>query len=621
MEVFLSVSFPLGVAGLYDFGPPGCALQANIVDLWRRHFVFEEEMLEVDTTILTPYEVLKSSGHVDRFSDWMTRDSVTGDVYRADHLLKAWIKKHVIEAADATPEAIADATMDLAKLDGFSPDELQSKFASYGVLSDLGNSLTPLSPFNLMFGTEIGPSGLLKGFMRPETAQGQFVNFKRLLEANSDRMPFASAQIGKSFRNEISPRSGLLRVREFLMAEIEHYVNPEAKNFHPKFESVSFHSLPLLSREMQSSGSEQVCMTRVDHAIEKGIIDNSTLGYFLVRIYLFLLKIGLHPDIIRFRQHQSNEMAHYASDCWDAELLTSYGWIECVGCADRAAFDLTVHSLKTKEKLVVRERLSTPVTELRVVAELDRKAIGITFKKDAKLICDAIALAQEDPVLMEKILQESLDRNKVAVPLAGWNAERSSASCPSDFVEVPSQMLGLRKELTTTHVREYTPAVIEPSFGIGRIIYALLEHCYWVRAQDEQRSVLSLAPLVAPTKVLIAPLLSQKSFEDLVSNIALLLKSKGIATQADCSSATVGKKYARADELGTPFAVTIDHQTVTEVQENIPATVTVRERDSTTQIRVFINDLPDLIENLVQGKLHWNNQLLSKYEVVQCSNC
>ncbi|KGG52282.1 hypothetical protein DI09_192p10 [Mitosporidium daphniae] len=372
---------------------------------------------------------------------------------------------------------------------------------------------------------------------------------------------------------------------------------------------------------MQSSGSEKVCMTRVDHAIEKGIIDNSTLGYFLVRIYLFLLKIGLHPDIIRFRQHQSNEMAHYASDCWDAELLTSYGWIECVGCADRAAFDLTVHSLKTKEKLVVRERLSTPVTELRVVAELDRKAIGITFKKDAKLICDAIALAQEDPVLMEKILQESLDRNKVAVPLAGWNSERSSASCPSDFVEVPSQMLGLRKELTTTHVREYTPAVIEPSFGIGRIIYALLEHCYWVRAQDEQRSVLSLAPLVAPTKVLIAPLLSQKSFEDLVSNIALLLKSKGIATQADCSSATVGKKYARADELGTPFAVTIDHQTVTEVQENIPATVTVRERDSTTQIRVFINDLPDLIENLVQGKLHWNNQLLSKYEVVQCSNC
>ena len=620
------MSLSLGVAGLYDFGPPGCALQANVIDIWKRHFIFEEEMLEVDTTILTPYEVLKSSGHVDRFSDWMTRDSITGDVYRADHLLKAWIKKNVLEVPEATSEAIANATADLARLDGFSPDELQSKFISYGVLSDAGNSLTPLSAFNLMFGTDIGPSGLLKGFMRPETAQGQFVNFKRLLESNSDRMPFASAQIGKSFRNEISLRSGLLRVREFLMAEIEHYVDPEAKNAHPKFASVAFHSLPLLSREMQSSGSEQTCMMRIDHAIEKGIINNTTLGYFLVRIYLFLLKIGFHPDVIRFRQHQSNEMAHYASDCWDAELLTSYGWVECVGCADRAAFDLTVHSRKTKEKLVVRERLSTPITELRVIAELDRKTIGITFKKNAKLICDAITFAQDDPLLMKQILQESVDRGMVAVPLAGWNTDScstgsSTSSIAVGIVDVPSNMLGLREDLITTHVREYTPAVIEPSFGIGRIIYALMEHCYWTRIQDEQRSVLSFAPIVAPTKVLIAPLLSQKPFEDLVSNLALLLKSRNIATQTDCSSATVGKKYARADELGTPFAVTVDHRTVTEVQESLPATVTLRERDTTSQIRITIQDLPELLENLVQGKWHWNDQLLSRYEAVQCSNC
>lgn len=622
MEVFShSKVIKIGVAGLFDYGPSGCALQSNIVDLWRRHFIFEEEMLEVDTTVLTPYEVLKSSGHVDRFTDLMTKDSITGDIYRADHLLKAWIRKKILEGSEnVTKEVITQANIDLARLDGFSMDELQAKFISYNVVSDAGNPLTPLLPFNLMFGTDIGPSGLLKGFLRPETAQGQFVNFKRLLEINSDRMPFASAQIGKSFRNEISPRSGLLRVREFLMAEVEHFVDPNAKNFHPKFASISFHTLPFLSREIQADGSEIPCIMRIDHAVEKGIVNNETLGYFLVRIYLFLLKIGFHPDVIRFRQHQSNEMAHYASDCWDAELLTSYGWIECVGCADRAAFDLTVHSKKTNEKLVVRERLPSPIKEMRVVYELDHKSIGITFKKNAKLICDAIMNASSNDALMRRILKESIERNKVSVPLSGWAAcGQQNEILSNEFVDVSAEMLNLRVEEVITHIREYTPAVIEPSFGIGRILYSLLEHSYWTRAQDEQRSVLSFYPLVAPVKVVVVPLLPQPAFERAISEVALLLKERHIVVQTDSSSATVGRKYSRADEIGTPFAVTVDHRTLTELQEALPATVTLRDRDSTNQIRLLIQELPDLVEKLVQGTLSWNPQLLARYESVTSS--
>ncbi len=197
-----------------------------------------------------------------------------------------------------------------------------------------------------MFKSSIGPSAAAPVYLRPETAQGRFLNFKKLLEYNQGAMPFASASIGKSYRNEISPRSGLLRVREFLMAEVEHYVNPKKKS-HARFSEASGTELPLLDREIQAAGKTTPKAMTVEQAVKWGIINNETLGYFLGRIMLFLVRIGVDPTKIRFRQHLSNEMAHYACDCWDAELLTSYSWIECVGCADRSAFDLTVHSKYT----------------------------------------------------------------------------------------------------------------------------------------------------------------------------------------------------------------------------------------------------------------------------------
>jgi glycyl-tRNA synthetase len=126
------------------------------------------------------------------------------------------------------------------------------------------------------------------------------------------------------------------------------------------------------------------------------MVDNETLGYFIARIFLFLIKIGINPDRLRFRQHMANEMAHYAADCWDAEIHTSYGWIECVGCADRSAYDLTVHSNKTQNKMVVRQ----PLKEVRVVEKmvvgLDKKVFGPRFKKDAKVVEDAIMAFDEE---------------------------------------------------------------------------------------------------------------------------------------------------------------------------------------------------------------------------------
>jgi glycyl-tRNA synthetase len=165
--------------------------------------------------------------------------------------------------------------------------------------------------------------------LRPETAQGIFVNFKRLLDYNGGRLPFAAAQIGNAYRNEIAPRSGLLRVREFTMAEIEHFAKPHDKS-HPKFKNIANLKVHLLSAASQLVGGDTVTTT-FGEAVANHLIANETLAFYLGRSLQFMHLAGVKPDKLRFRQHQSNEMAHYANDCWDAEILTSYGWVECAG--------------------------------------------------------------------------------------------------------------------------------------------------------------------------------------------------------------------------------------------------------------------------------------------------
>lgn len=238
-------------------------------------------------------------------------------------------------------------------------------------------------------------------FLRPETAQGHFLNFSRLLEFNNGRVPFASAQIGRSFRNEISPRAGLLRVREFTMAEIEHFVDPLNKR-HERFSEVRDIVLVLLDRDVQAAGGTQVTKISVGEAVDKGIIANETLGYFIARIFQFLIKIGINPQRLRFRQHMSNEMAHYATDCWDAEIENSTGWTECVGCADRAAYDLTVHSAKTGHPLTVREALKEPIVTEKLVAEFNKKLLGGTFKQNAGIVQKVVEAMDESELLKLK---------------------------------------------------------------------------------------------------------------------------------------------------------------------------------------------------------------------------
>ena len=182
---------------------------------------------------------------------------------------------------------------------------------------------------------------------------------------------------------------------EFTMAEIEHYVDPLDKR-HARFSEVSDVVLTLLAKDVQESGQTTTVQMTVGEAVSKKVVDNETLGYFLARTQLFLTKIGIDPTRLRCRQHMANEMAHYAADCWDFEIQSSYGWIECVGCADRSAYDLSVHAARTKAPLRVQQKLDAPVKVDTFECQFDAKALGMKFKKDAGMIREFITGLEKD---------------------------------------------------------------------------------------------------------------------------------------------------------------------------------------------------------------------------------
>ncbi|XP_077346802.1 glycine--tRNA ligase isoform X2 [Lithobates pipiens] len=585
-----------GVSGLYDFGPVGCALKNNIIQTWRQHFIQEEQILEIDCTMLTPEPVLKTSGHVDKFADFMVKDVKNGECFRADHLLKAHLQK-LMSDKKCTAEKKAEMESVLTQMDNYGQQELADLFVKYNVKSPITlNDLTPPVSFNLMFQTSIGPGGNMTGYLRPETAQGIFLNFKRLLEFNQGKLPFAAAQIGNSFRNEISPRSGLIRVREFTMAEIEHFVDPNEK-VHPKFEAVADLNILLYSSKAQLSG-ESAHKMRLGDAVEQGVINNSVLGYFIGRIYLYLIKVGVSAEKLRFRQHMENEMAHYACDCWDAETKTSYGWIEIVGCADRSCFDLTCHARATKVVLAAEKPLKEPISVNVVQFDANKGAIGKAYKKDAKLVMEYLAICDECFITeKEKLLQE---KGEFTIETEG-----------KTFV-LTKDMVSVKRFQKTIHVEEIVPNVIEPSFGLGRILYTVFEHTFQVRQGDEQRTYFSFPAIVAPYKCSVLPLSQNPEFFPFVKELSEALTKNGVSHKVDDSSGSIGRRYARTDEIGVAFGITIDFDTVNRT----PHTATLRDRDSMRQIRAEISELPGIIRDLANGCLTWAD-VENKYPVFE----
>lgn len=526
-----------GAKGLYDFGPVGGRLRNRVNQTWIDHWLALGNIVELSCPTVTPYAVLEASGHVGEFSDFMTICSECGEASRADTLL---------ESSHPNPDAL-------------SKSELQELLVSVNPeCPNCGaHSWSEVSAQNLMFNTTIGAGTSGRpGFLRPETAQGMFTSFPALLRHNRDRLPFGAIQVGKGYRNEISPRQGMIRLREFNMAELEYFINPHEDPDHDftPWESIRFRLVPDEGEETEIT---------IKAALDSNIVRHATVGFFMAQTYDFLIKVGIDPARLRFRQHESDEMAHYATDCWDAEIHGSYGWIECVGIAHRGCYDLEAHEKATGKTLRARREFSEPK-----VVEIDGWTMnGATAGPAFR------ALAGKVKVLVEKLPADA------TFPMV------CSLDDGQEVEVLPEHVKRLQRTETITG-EWYIPHVVEPAFGIDRIIWHILDHAYDDEVKNgEDYTILRLSEHVAPVDYCVFPLFEKDGMGKLARSLhRSLCGRRGIVSVYD-SSGSIGRRYARADEIGVPHCLTVDHQSLED------ATVTIRDRDTGQQHRVAIEDL------------------------------
>jgi len=457
-------------AGFWDYGPLGVALKRRFIELWRRELVKRDDMLEIDGAQILSRSVFKASGHLESFVDPIARCGHCRAVYRIDKLIEERTGIRVPERS--------------------SLEEMRRIVEEKGVrCGRCGGELTDYSHFNMMFRVGVGVAEA-EAYLRPETCQNIFVDFLRIYKTMRRKLPFAVAQIGKSFRNEISPRQGLLRMREFYQAEIEVFFNPEKADDFAKAEPILDYRLRL-----QPVDEDKPRDISCGDALREGLMSSKLIAYYLALIQQFYEKAGIPRERIRLRQLREDEKAFYAVEAWDLEVETSLGWIELVACNNRGRHDLGGHQEASGHEM------------------------------------------------------EILDDGKKVLP-----------------------------------------HVFELSMGIDRSLYCILENSLDI---EGGRHILRLPPHLAPIQAAVLPLLSR---EPLVSRALEIYESlKGEFDVEYDDSGSIGRRYARYDEIGTPLCITVDHQTLED------DTVTIRFRDSALQLRVGLSELRRLLEDYLNA--------------------
>ena len=531
-----------GVSGLVDYGPVGATIKRRVMDIWIKHWLSIPNIVEVDSPTITPESVLIASGHVGEFNDKMSECRSCGSIFRSDHLL---------EGLHQSPE-----NLEAIELDRLISDH-RIKCSRCGE-SDWKEAV----PMNLMFKTSIGAMGGSRtAYMRPETAQGMFMLFPALYRHFRQKMPFGAIQTGKGYRNEISPRQGMIRLREFNMAELEFFIDPELP---PSTDlgKWQWEVCMIPDPEGDYAGEKNL---KIKEAFETGIVKHPTVAWFLGMTAEFMEKVGVDLTKIRFRQHANSEMAHYASDCWDCELLGEHGWIEAVGIANRTCHDLESHQEKSGSKLLRGWReYDTPIREEREALKPVGSVIGPEFRERAADVSSAISDLQKMPESFPFELELSDGKRFV----------------------IEETMVQRSSENIVINGEYFTPHVIEPAFGIDRIIWHILDHNFLeMEKEGESYAILSLSSAVSPYDIAIFPLFDKDGMDVMAREIFSSIKSEtGIIANLD-TSGSIGRRYARADEIGTPWAATIDHQSLKD------KTVTIRRRDDQKQVRVGVDSL------------------------------
>jgi len=478
-----------GTAGFYEYGPVGVLIKHKIENLWREMFIKAEGFHEIETSIVTPEAVLAASGHCSSFADPVVECQKCKTRVRADTMAE---EKHYNLHGERWDGK-------LESLDGL----IESKGMK---CPRCGGDFGKANMFNLMFQTGIGGERAT-AYARPETAQGIFTSFPRIFRNHGTKLPLAVGQVGKSFRNEISPRKGLVRMREFTQMELEYFFNPSEPAY-AGFERISGEKMTMKIgdslREMDAAG-----------LVDEKAAANQIMAYFLVREWDFYRRVGIDPKRMWFRVLAHGEIPHYSKGNIDMEVETSYGHVETIGNAYRTDFDLAQHSKHSG-------------SDLAVFVESEKKKI--------------------------------------------------------------------------------MPHVFELSMGVDRLFYCLLEHCFrdkdekdaagnWKLGTGKEWEWFDFPPAIAPYHVAIFPLMCRDGMDAKAEEVATGLRASGLdVTYRD--SGSIGRRYARADEIGVPYALTIDYDTLKD------GTVTVRYRNDGKQERIKISDCASkLKECMKSGKV------------------
>ena len=539
-----------GVSGLIDYGPVGAAIRRRLTQKWVDHWLSHGDIVEIDSPTITPEAVLVASGHVGEFNDLMTECRACGSAFRADHLVE-----HLHPNADSLA---ADA------VDGLLASGIECPSCSDA-------AWTAAQPMNLMFSTQIGAmSSGRTAFMRPETAQGMFMLYPALYRHFRQKLPFGAIQTGKGYRNEISPRQGMIRLREFNMAELEYFIDPENP---PNVDLARRTEIVSLVPDPDGPHAGETRMG-FGAALDAGIVRHSTVAWFLARTWDFLVEVGIDPAQIRFRQHASTEMAHYAADCWDCEIHGEHGWIECVGIANRTCHDLESHEAHSKAKgLRAWRQFAEPRTQTVERLAPNGAVVGPTFRADAGAVVAALEALSELPDELPFELQLSDGRS----------------------VTIDSSMVERRTETANVSGEWFTPHVIEPAFGIDRIIWHVLDHAYEeAQKEGEDYTFLRLAEGISSVDCVVLPLFDKEGMPELAREITSAINSLPRARAEMDSSKSIGRRYARADEIGIPWALTVDHTSLED------GSVTIRRRDDQMQVRAFVDEI---LERMAAGTI------------------
>ena len=513
-----------GLSGLYDYGPYGSRIKDKVISEWKETMLSEGNVAEFDGTTITHTDVLKASGHYDRFFDYSIECESCHTKFRADDLVE---KKGVPVVLDR--------------------QWLQDKIRELGIKCErCQGDLGEVKIQKLMFSVDQG-EGMEPLFLRPETAQGMFVNFKEYYRFFREKLPFAMITVGRGYRNEISPRRALYRLREFNMMECESFFDPQNEMWiHDPADDVRVAFLTTDGVEIKASPKE---------AHEKGIVKSQPMAYFMGLALRFYSRVGIDLERMRFRKHRKEELSHYSSETWDAEALTDLGWIEITGIAHRGTYDLTNH-MKHSGKDLYAQRVIPKREMNRAIKEIDYQKVK-----------------SESPESSAKII-------------AALKEGKTSITIGNQVIDL-NRFVTEKEEKVTIDREDFVPVVIEPAFGFDRIFYTILDHNLSSR-EDSGYVLLKIPYTISPYNAAILPLMNKDDLDTKARSIFEDLLKKKLSVIYD-DAGSIGKRYSRYDEVGIVYCITIDYDTIKG------GDVTMRHRDTKEQVRIKIEDIPDYL--------------------------